>query len=261
MFDLLYIVWNPDPVAFSIGPVTLRWYGLLYAAGFLVAIWLLAKMFKSEGCPDDWADKVFIYMVVAVIVGSRLGHVFFYDWAYYREHPLEIFMVWHGGLASHGGTIAILIAVWLLTKYVMHKPYLWLGDRLFVVCSFVAGVIRLGNLMNSEIYGCETAMPWGFKFLRDYPGVPEALVPVCHPTQLTGLGFTWLFTARFLIEFIKNDQSEFEAGMLLNMGQLLSIPFIILGVVLLIRAHKRPLAPGSAATGTPRPKPDKVKLQ
>ena len=290
MFDLLYIVWNPDPVAFSMGPVTLRWYGLLYAAGFLVAIWLLAKMFKSEGCPDDWADKVFIYMVVAVIVGSRLGHVFFYDWAYYREHPLEIFMVWHGGLASHGGTIAILIAVWLLTKYVMHKPYLWLGDRLFVVCSFVAGVIRLGNLMNSEIYGCETAMPWGFKFLRDYPGVPEALVPVCHPTQiyeslsyfvlfgvmmwiywktpyrnkegfLTGLGFTWLFTARFLIEFIKNDQSEFEAGMLLNMGQLLSIPFIILGVVLLIRAHKRPLSSGSAATDTPRPNPDKVKLQ
>lgn len=265
---LNYIIWNPDPVAFTLGPLTLRWYGLLYAVGFLIAVWLLNKMFKSEGCPDDWADRVFIWMVVAVIVGSRLGHVFFYDWAYYKDHIAEIFMVWKGGLASHGGTIAILIAVGLLSKYMTHKNYFWLGDRLFIVCSMVAAFIRTGNLMNSEIYGCETDLPWGFKFVRDFPGVPIEDVPICHPTQiyealaylalfvvmmllywktdskdktgfLTGLGFTWLFTARFLIEFIKNDQSEFEAGMVLNMGQLLSIPFIIFGIVMLIWSHNK----------------------
>ena len=110
---LSYIVWNPDPVAFSLGPVEVRWYGLIYATGFLFAVWLIGKMFKSEGYPEEWADKVFIYLVIATIVGSRLGHVFFYDWAYYKDHLLEIFQVWKGGLASHGGAaqLSLLIAV------------------------------------------------------------------------------------------------------------------------------------------------------
>ncbi|MBP5317847.1 MAG: prolipoprotein diacylglyceryl transferase [Paludibacteraceae bacterium] len=263
MMDLLAIVWNPDPVAFSIGPVSVRWYGLIYATGFLIAVTILARIFKHDKCPDDWADKYFIYMVIAVVVGSRLGHVFFYDWAYYKDHLLEIFQVWKGGLASHGGTIAILLTVWLMAKYMCKKPFLWLADRSFVICSVVASMIRIGNLMNSEIYGCETSLPWAFKFVRDFPSVPVELVPACHPTQiyeslaylslfallmwmywrtdaakkqglLTGVGFTWLFVARFLIEFIKNDQSDFEAGMVLNMGQLLSIPFILLGIGLLV---------------------------
>lgn len=264
---LSYITWNPDPVAFSMGPVEVRWYGLIYASGFLFAVWLIGKMFKSEGYPEVWADKFFIYMVIAVIVGSRLGHVFFYDWNYYKYHLLEIFQVWKGGLASHGGAIAIIIAVWLMAKYMCHKSFFWLGDRAYVICAPVATLIRIGNLMNSEIYGCETTLPWGFKFLRDFPGIPVEMVPICHPTQiyeslayftlflfllylywktnakekeglLMGIGFAWTFTARFFIEFIKNDQSEFEAGMLLNMGQLLSIPFIILGTWLIVRALK-----------------------
>lgn len=268
---LSYIVWNPDPVAFSLGPVEVRWYGLIYATGFLFAVWLIGKMFKSEGYPEEWADKVFIYLVIATIVGSRLGHVFFYDWAYYKDHLLEIFQVWKGGLASHGGAAAIILTTWLMAKYMCHKSFFWLADRIYVICAPVATLIRVGNLMNSEIYGCETTLPWGFKFLRDYPGIPVENVPICHPTQiyeslaylamflfmlwlywktdarkreglLTGVGFLWTFLSRFIIEFIKNDQSEFEAGWVLNMGQILSIPFIIFGIWLIVRAYKRPVA-------------------
>lgn len=266
--SLLSIIWNPDPVAFALGPVEVRWYGIIYATGFLFAIWLLGKMLKSEGCPDDWADKIFIYMVIAVIVGSRLGHVFFYDWDYYKDHIGEIFQIWKGGLASHGGAAAIIITVWLLAKYLCKKSFFWLADRMYVVCCSVASLIRVGNLMNSEIYGCETDLPWGFKFVRDYPGIPVEQIPACHPTQIyeslaylvlfgilmwmywrtdarkregliCGTGFAVMFIMRFLIEFIKNDQSEFEAGMIINMGQILSIPFIIFGIWLIIRAMRK----------------------
>lgn len=267
--NLLYITWNVDPVAFSAGPISVRWYGLFFALGFLVAVYLLGLMFKSEKCPQDWADKTFLYVIIGVVIGARLAHVFFYDWEYYSKNLSEIFMVWHGGLASHGGVLGTIVAIYLLTKYLMKKPFLWLGDRLFVVGALVGAFIRLGNLMNSEIYGCVTTLPWGFKFLRDYPGLSIDLVPTCHPTQiyealayfvlflllswlywkkdygkkytgmLFGIGFIWVFVSRFIIEFIKNDQSAFEADMILNMGQLLSIPFIIYGIYLVIKAIKK----------------------
>jgi len=267
--SLLSIIWNPDPVAFALGPVEVRWYGIIYATGFLFAIWLLGKMLKSEGCPDEWADKIFIYMVIAVILGSRLGHVFFYDWDYYKDHLGEIFQVWKGGLASHGGAVAIVITTWLLAKYLCKKSFCWLADRMYVVCCSVAVLIRVGNLMNSEIYGCQTDLPWGFKFVRDFPGIPVDQIPACHPTQIyeslaylvlfgilmwmywrtdarkregliMGTGFAVMFIMRFLIEFIKNDQSEFEAGMVINMGQILSIPMILFGLYFIIRAFIRP---------------------
>lgn len=265
---LLSITWNVDPIAFSVGPISVRWYGLLFALGFLVAVYLLSKMFKAEKCPDDWADKTFLYIILGVVIGARLAHVIFYDWAYYKDHLLEILMVWHGGLASHGGVLGGVIAMIFLSKKVMKKPLLWLGDRVFTVAGITAACIRMGNLMNSEIYGCETSLSWGFKFLRDFPRVPVEAVPVCHPTQiyealayfsmflvlmflywkkdfgkkytgmLFGIGFLWVFLFRFIVEFIKNDQSAFEADMILNMGQLLSIPFIIYGIYLIIRALK-----------------------
>jgi len=263
---LLTVVWDVNPVAIELGPLAIRWYGLIYALGFLFATWLIGRMFKSEGYPEEWADKVFLYLVIAVVVGSRLGHVFFYDWAYYSQHPAEILMVWKGGLASHGGAIAIIITVWLMAKYMCHKSFKWLGDRIYVICAPVAALIRIGNLMNSEIYGCPTSLPWGFIFVRgnENPGI------ACHPTQLyeslayllmflfmlwlywktdarkrsgllMGVGFLWTFAARFLIEFVKNDQSDFEAGMIINMGQCLSIPFILLGLGLIINAYRRPI--------------------
>lgn len=267
--NLLYITWNVDPVALSFGGVTVRWYGLLFAVGFLLAVYVLGKIFKAEKHPDDWADKTFLYIIVGVVIGARLAHVFFYDWAYYKDHLSEILMVWHGGLASHGGVLGGVIAMIILSKKVMKKPLLWLGDRVFACAGITAACIRMGNLMNSEIYGCETSLPWGFKFLRDFPKLSVDAVPVCHPTQiyealayfvmflvlqflywkkdfgkkytgmLFGIGFIWVFLFRFIVEFIKNDQSAFEADMILNMGQLLSIPFIIYGVYLVINAKKK----------------------
>lgn len=256
---LSYIVWNADPVVFSLGSLSVRWYGLLYALGFYFGITLLGKMFKKDGAPDKWVDTIFIYMLVAVIVGARLGHVFFYGWEYYKNNIPEIFMIWHGGLASHGGAIGMIIAVYVFSKVVAKGKFWWVADRLFVPSALVAGMIRVGNLMNSEIYGTPTDLPWGFIFLRgqEYLGVP------CHPTQiyealayfslfifmmwlywkrdagkypglLAGVGFTGVFTARLFIEIIKNNQEAFEANMLLNMGQLLSVPFIIFGVTLII---------------------------
>jgi len=263
---LLSITWNVDPVAFSAGPISVRWYGLFFALGFLLAVYMLGKMFKAEKCPDDWADKTFLYIILGVVIGARLAHVIFYDWAYYKDHLLEILMIWHGGLASHGGVLGGIIAMIYLSKKVMKKPLLWLGDRVFAVAGITATLIRLGNLMNSEIYGHETTLPWAVKFLRNYPSIPQELIPACHPTQiyealayfcmflfmmflywkkdfgkkytgmLFGIGFLWVFVFRFFIEFIKNDQSDFEADMILNMGQLLSIPFIIYGIYLVIKA-------------------------
>jgi prolipoprotein diacylglyceryl transferase len=179
-------------------------------------------------------------------------------------------MVWKGGLASHGGVIAIILSSWLLCKYVFHKSFLWFGDRFMGPAVFVGAMIRLGNLMNSEIYGGPTSLPWAFQFVRDYAeGTPIEFIPACHPTQLyeagsylllfailmhmywrtnarkkegliCGTAFAVFFSIRFLLEFIKNDQVAFEADMVLNMGQLLSIPFILLGIVFVIYSFKKP---------------------
>ena len=282
---LLSIIWDQDPILFSLGSLSVRWYGLLYALGFFIGISIIGKTFKRDGAPESWLDKVFIYIVLAVIVGSRLGHVFFYDWAYYKDNLWEIPMVWHGGLASHGGALAMVLTCWLLSKYMTKQNIWWLGDRLFIGSSLVAGMIRIGNLMNSEIYGTPTDLPWGFVFVRgreqfcgsvsDFvecpaPTVccPQAEWLPCHPTQLyeagayfllfillmwlywkkdagkyngllSGIGFTGVFVARQLIEILKNDQSDFEAGMTFNMGQWLSLPFVILGVYLIVRALRK----------------------
>jgi prolipoprotein diacylglyceryl transferase len=269
-----FITWNANPEIFHIGSLAVRWYGLLYATGFLVGITVIERMFRHDKAPEGWIDKVFIYIILAVIVGARLGHCFFYEWDYYSQNLWEIPQIWKGGLASHGGALMMVITVLLLSKYMTKQNWLWLGDRLFVGSAFCACMIRLGNLMNSEIYGHPTTMPWGFIFQRGqekfYDDAGNLLA--CHPTQLyeggayillfvfllwlywkrdagryngllTGIGFTWVFTARFLIELLKNPQVDFEENMLsnigINMGQMLSIPFIILGIYLIIRALRK----------------------
>lgn len=263
------IVWNVDPVFFSIGPLTVRWYGLMFALGFLIGYELVGRMFRHEGAPESWLPKLLIYVLIATIIGARLGHVFFYEWSYYSQHPLDILKIWEGGLASHGGTIAIIIAVIIYSICVTKRSPLWTFDRLVIAIALVGGMIRIGNLMNSEIFGIATDLPWGFMFVRSrewhtlYEGMP------CHPTQLyealcyfalfallmwmywkknaeerpgliLGVFFIGIFLPRILIEFIKNDQVAFEADMTLNMGQLLSIPFVLLGIGLVIYAMVRP---------------------
>ncbi len=262
-----FITWNADPVLFSLGPLSVRWYGLAFAVGFILGYNIVAKMFKHEGAPEQWLGILLIYVVVATIIGSRLGHVIFYEWDYYSQHPGEIIKIWNGGLASHGGTIAIIIAVFLFSWFVTKKPASWTFDRLVIPIALVGGLIRLGNLMNSEIYGGPTDLPWGFIFLRDGETVPK------HPTQIyealcyfllfallmwmywkknaeerpyliTGVFFIGIFLPRFFIEYVKNVQVSSEYEMIahygINIGQLLSIPFVLLGIGLVIWAMSHP---------------------
>lgn len=266
-----YITWDVNPDIID-SFVTVRWYGLMFAIGFWLGFNIVAKMFKREGTPENWVGILLIYVGVATIVGARLGHVFFYQWDYYSAHPWKILATWEGGLASHGGAIGIIIAVIFYSIFTTRRSPLWTFDRLTVAIALVGCLIRLGNLMNSEIFGHPTTLPWGFMFVRSqewrtlYPG------QACHPTQiyeaLTYLALfcfmMWLywkknvgdrpgllfgvfllgtFGSRFFVEFIKNDQVAFEATMTLNMGQWLSIPFALLGIFFIVRALVRKPVP------------------
>ncbi len=264
---LNFITWAPNPEIFSLGPISIRYYGLLFALGFLLGYYILERMFRNERIPEFWLDKIFIYVMIATVVGARLGHVFFYGWEYYSQHPEDILKVWQGGLASHGGAIGILVAIWLYSKNVTKRSMLWTLDRLVVPVALAAVFIRTGNLMNSEIIGAETTMPWGFKFLKatgiDNPEAPrhpaqiyEALVYLATFVYLLflywkkrayrreglmlGVLLIGVFAGRFFIEFFKENQEAFEESMILNMGQILSIPFVLWGVYLIYRAFKRP---------------------
>lgn len=259
---LNYIPWDVNPEIFSIGSLHIRWYGLLWALGIWLTLTITQKIYKHEKLPDKWLDSLFIYTVLGTIIGARIGHCLFYNPAYYLANPIEILYIWQGGLASHGGAIGILISTYLYNKNVSKKGYIWVFDRLVIGVAVAGAMIRLGNLMNSEIYGGPTTLPWGFIFLRD--GQTEPM----HPTQIyeiiyclitfgltywlywkkeaykkTGLIFgvflIGIFFSRFLIEFVKNNQESFENDMLLNMGQLLSIPFIIWGIWLVINSNKK----------------------
>jgi phosphatidylglycerol---prolipoprotein diacylglyceryl transferase len=256
------IVWNVDPELFTLGPLTVRWYGLLFALGFVLSYEVGKRMFQFEKLPMKWLDSVIIYVFFGTVIGARLGHVFFYDWPYYSQHPEEILQIWQGGLASHGAAIGIILALWIFSHRVSKKSVLWILDRTVVPVAMAGGFIRLGNLMNSEIYGNETSLPWGFIFVRDGQELAR------HPTQiyealayfiifvvmvrlffrsgvrhlegwLLGLFFVLVFGFRFLVEFVKADQVEFEATMALNMGQWLSIPLVLAGAVLMWRASRK----------------------
>lgn len=262
---LLSILWDVDPEIFKIGPIAVRWYGLLFALGFLLGYQLVERMFKKEGIPLDWLEKLFMYTLIATVIGARLGHVIFYGWEFYSQHPAEILKIWHGGLASHGATIGILTALYFYSKKVSKKSMLWILDRVAIPVALAGFFIRTGNLMNSEIIGTQTDLAWGFQFVR--ASIYEPLA-ARHPAQLyealcylfsfgilmymywktnakefsgrlIGVFFMLIFTARFFIEFIKENQEAFEEGMALNMGQWLSIPFILLGAYLAYYSFKK----------------------
>lgn len=263
-----YITWAANPDIIS-SPITIRWYGLMFAIGFIIGYEIVARMFRHEGAPERWLGILLIYVVVATIVGARLGHVFFYEWDVYSQDPIRILYIWEGGLASHGGTIAIILAVILYSIFVTKRSPLWTFDRLVIAIALVGGLIRLGNLFNSEIFGTATTLPWGFMFVRSREWHMLYEGQAVHPTQIyealcyfalfgllmwmywkknaeerpgliLGVFFIGIFLPRFLIEFIKNDQVAREATMSLNIGQQLSIPFILLGIGLVMYAMMRP---------------------
>ena len=288
---LNYITWNADPVLFSIGSLEVRWYGLMWALGFLFGYFIMRSIYRREKMSEDAVDKLLIYMLVSSVIGARIGHCFFYEPDYYLANPLKILAIWEGGLASHGGAIGILIGLFIYTR-VIKKPYLWILDRVVIAVCLVGALIRFGNVMNHEIYGTPTSLPWGFVFLRgseQFCGTfdnytqctswanccpPEQWLP-CHPTGLYeaffclvamgillwmyfkrdlakrqpgvmfGVFLIIIFGSRICIEFLKNVQVAFEESMTFDMGQWLSLPFVITGIVIWVwSARKRKMVEG-----------------
>ena len=263
----LVVTWDVNPALFHLGSFEVRYYGVLWAVALGISAYIFHHIMIREGLSEKTFDSVFWFGVISTVLGSRLGHCLFYDPGYYLTHPVEILDIRQGGMASHGAAVGLLIGLWLFSRK-NKLPYIWSLDRISIVVAISGVAVRLGNLMNSEIYGTVTSLPWGFIFVRDGETLPK------HPTQIyealcylvlfvillwmyykkdlarrrPGVMFGFfliiLFGTRFLIEFIKNPQEDYEQHMVLNMGQQLSIPFIVAGVVILWRALKQaPLTP------------------
>ena len=272
---LSHIIWNVNPVIFSIGDRDIRWYGLLLATGFLMGYLIVGNTMRKEGYKQNTIDKFAIYVIIGVVVGLRLGHCLFYGPYFdeidqttgrlisegYFSHPLSMLKVWEGGLASHGGAMGILLAIWFFSR--RHKiSYLELLDKIVLIIPLAGSMVRLGNLMNSEIIGMQTNISWGFIFTRlghDFPSHPTQLYEAVfylimffvfysiykkyhsgwkHGTFL-GWFLTVLFGFRYLIEYTKIDPIEFTWNFPLNMGQLLSIPFVLFGLFFIIREYRK----------------------
>ncbi len=261
--ELLYINWNPNPTFIDLGFWEIRWYGLLFAVGFILGYFVLKRIFRKEQIPLTVLEKLMTYLFIATVIGARLGHCLFYDPQYYLSHPIEILMIWEGGLASHGAAIGILIALLIFVRKTS-MPLLWYLDRIAIGAALTGAFIRTGNLINSEIIGKPTELAWGFYF-KSIPNVQISGVPR-HPTQIYealtyllifvilqlfynkkfpkfkdgqifGMFLILVFAFRFLVEYVKEPQVRFENHLILNMGQTLSIPFILLGTGLLYYIH------------------------
>ncbi|MDR0510737.1 MAG: prolipoprotein diacylglyceryl transferase [Rikenellaceae bacterium] len=250
--QLLSVTWNVDPVIFSIEGFGVRYYGLTWAIALGLGVMLFGKFIRREGLSPKLLDSIFWYGALSTIIGARLGHCFFYEAEHYLQHPWQLLNLRQGGMASHGAAIGLLLGLWMFSRK-NKMPYIWSLDRIMIAVCIGGAFVRLGNLMNSEIYGTATSLPWGFIFVRDKQTLPmhptqiyEALCYLAgfgllswlyfkrdagrrRPWLLFGTGLTVVFATRFLIEYVKNPQEAFEQGMALNMGQWLSIPFVMIG--------------------------------
>lgn len=265
--DMQMIHWNMNPVIFSVGPLAIHWYGLLFAVGLILGYMILRGIYDSEGRPRSEIEPLLLYIPAGAIVGARLGHCLLYEPGYYLSNPVEIFKIWEGGLASHGGAVGVLAAVFLHTRRHKSQSFLWLLDRLVIPVALCGLFIRIGNFFNSEIIGIPTNGSWGVIFERIdmvprhpvqlYEAFSIGLIflfllffykrhqPYLHDGMLAGIFLMTLFSARFVFEFVKMPQAEYEAELLISVGQLLSIPFFIGGVVLTFLAMHRGRTPGS----------------
>jgi prolipoprotein diacylglyceryl transferase len=279
----LFINWAFDAEIIP-GYRTPNWYGLLFVSGMILGYFVIRKMFKQENISNELLDKLVMYMVPATVIGARLGHVFFYGpyWGPegYLSNPIEIFKIWEGGLASHGAAIVILLALWYFSNKVIKRPYLWMLDRIAAPVAIAGAFIRLGNLVNHEMVGYVTDVPWGFRFLHhDCMNLIDGQylcewsdIPVRHPANLYeslayflsfgilmflfwkknawkkqgmvfGTFLILIFGFRFLIEFVKESQTDndsmVDVSTGLNTGQWLSVPLVLAGIILIIRARKK----------------------
>lgn len=252
--QLLFLI-LPSPTIDQIGPIQMRWYGILFASSFISGYFLMRRMYTVAGRTQEELDVLLTYVLIATIIGARLGHVIFYDLGYYLRNPGEIIAIWHGGLASHGAAAGILIAMYLYVKKFKDMSFLWLADRVVIVVAIGGAFIRIGNFFNSEIIGEPAELPWAIIFSRVdmIPRHPtmlyEALTYIGifvvlwlmykrYKTQppegsIFGAFLILLFGGRFLLEFTKVNQAAFATGWSINMGQWLSIPLIAAGVWLL----------------------------
>jgi len=259
---LSYIIWDINPDMFVIPYIDhpVRWYGVSWALGFIISNQIMEFIYKKEGRSITEIDTLTMYMVVSTIIGARLGHCLFYDPVYYFHHPLSLLAVWEGGLASHGAAIGIFIGVYFFARKTKVN-YLWILDRLTIVVALTGCCIRLGNLMNSEMIGRPTDLPWAFIFTStdDLPRHPAQLYEALYCLVLfIGLFWVWhtyrarfkngsmfgwfliiLFTLRFIDEFFKISQESFEDDMILNMGQILSIPLVLTGIIILLMNQRK----------------------
>ncbi|MEM0994119.1 MAG: prolipoprotein diacylglyceryl transferase [Bacteroidota bacterium] len=262
-----YIDWNVNEVIVEGWPF--RWYSMMFLAGFLIGYYIFKSFFKRENDPMEWLDSLLMYMVLATILGARLGHCIFYDWDYFSQHPLEILLpvkfdpfrfTGFQGLASHGGAIGIIFALWMWSKRISKRPVLWVMDRMVIPTALTGTFIRMGNLLNSEIVGKETDVAWGFIFRKlgeDFPRHPVQLYESIayffifwllyfmywktdarnKLGRIFGMFFLTIFGARFFLEYFKRSQGGFESalGDVLSTGQWLSIPCILMGLYFVLR--------------------------
>lgn len=267
---LQYIIWDVNPEIFHLGAFSVRWYGLMFALGFLIGIQIMTHIFKVEKKPLSDTDTLLMTMVVSIILGARLGHFLFYEPEMFWRNPLEILLPPYRGLASHGAVLGVLIGLWLYARRKSSiesgQTFFWVIDRIMITAALGGAFIRFGNLMNSEIVGRPTDVPWAFVFMQndEYAKIPR------HPAQLyesiscliltfvlawwwnhykektppgsmVGIFLIWIFGLRFFYEYLKEVQVAKEATMALNIGQQLSIPAVVLGIYFLVRSfQKRP---------------------
>jgi phosphatidylglycerol---prolipoprotein diacylglyceryl transferase len=268
LMTLLEIPWNVNPIIVKLGSFELRWYGLFFASGFLLGYQIMANVFKKEGKPEKDLDTLLFVMIIATVIGARFGHYFFYEFDFFLREPakflVEMIVPPYSGLASHGALVGIVTALLIYSRMHKDQPFLWISDRMVILVALAGFFIRMGNLMNHEILGKPTTLPWGFLFKYDVDYL-RGMYPLeaRHPAQLyealsclvlfgvlfylwnrfkektprgmlLGIFLIWCFGLRFCYEFLKENQEAFENSMTLNMGQILSIPAVLLGIGVLI---------------------------
>ncbi len=268
--NLLYIDWNFNPVFINLFGFEIPYYSLMWVLAILIGAKYFDYYCKREGLKPEVSESIFIYGTISIMLGARLGHCLFYEPEVYLARPWEIITtIRQGGLASHGAAIGALVGFYLFARR-NKLPNIWALDRIMIPVGIGGALVRLGNLFNSEIFGTPTTLPWGFKFHRSHEWLTNYAPQACHPTQIYeaicylitfavlsvayfrydlgrrrpgvmfGIGMIGIFLSRIIIESIKNAQVSFEEGMTLNMGQWLSIPFVLLGVYMIYRGFARP---------------------
>jgi phosphatidylglycerol---prolipoprotein diacylglyceryl transferase len=247
--------WDMNPVLFQVGPLAVRWYGIFFAVSFLAGYKLMQWISRREGRPEIEMESLFAYMFIGVLFGARLGHCLFYDPSFYLSHPIEILKIWEGGLASHGAALGILVSLFVFTRRSDRPSYLWLLDRIVLPVALAGFFIRLGNFFNSEIVGIPSTRSWAVVF-ESVDAIPRHAVQLYEALaygiifvllilvyrrkqnasrqgMLLGLFLISVFFVRFMLEFLKTRQAVYEASQVLSVGQWPSLPFVVLGLILL----------------------------